>query len=149
MIIKKIAIGFLVALLAIPVLFQLAFVTSYIYSDYVESKAVYPHEYPNSEWISEDGTVSLKFGNYDGDGTVNIGSESFRISIAANRGGNLYASEYYSEEAHGPTIQRWKIKSINESEFTVKVKQIHDDITIFEDGATITFYRVDTPSQTE
>lgn len=109
---------------------------------------VLPHDFPNSEWESEDGTVRFRIENNNGIGTVTKDGENFAIHVAGD-GNGMYALEYIAEDIGGFKYQFWAIISINEYEFTVEVYQKHDTVTIFEDGSKVTFYRVDTPSQTE
>lgn len=112
-------------------------------------KAVYPHDYPNTEWVSEDGVVHLRV---DDDkqvyGIVYKNDESFEIiiHIPPNSLGvvaNMYPNDYNRE------YQFWSIKSFEDDKFVIKVYQKDEEVTIFEDRSTVTFYRVDNTSQTE
>lgn len=109
---------------------------------------VLPHDFPNSEWLSADGKVTFKIENNNGIGTVTKNDENFTIHVAGD-GDGMYALEYISEDIGGDQYQFWAIRSINEYEFTIKVYQKHETVTIFEDGSTVTFYRVDNAPKTE
>ena len=149
MIIKKIAIGFLVILVAIPVLFHLVFVIAKLYYVCVAAHAVYPHDYPNSEWISEDGMVHLKVDEQSQVyGTVSKENNTFGIIVHISPAGGRVVANMYPND-YRRVYQTWKIKSFKDDKFVIKVYQEDEEVTIFEDGATITFYRVDTPTQIE
>lgn len=139
-----------VAIIAILVMLITSNAVYFLVQRHVCNSRVLPIDFPYSEWVSEDGTVSFKVINYVGEGIVNNGEESIRIRVVGHYG-DLYALEYFTEEMDGYAIQRWNVKSSNESEVTIKASEKYSgsDIDIFESGATITFYRVDTPSQTE
>lgn len=100
----------------------------------------------NSEWISEDGRVTLFVDDdYQITGTVVNDNEILEIEVRSFHS-CLFIFEYIpdSEEyhMHGNKYEEWIVKRSNSDRMIVKVSYI-------EDGSKVTFYRVDNTSQTE
>lgn len=118
-----------------------------------------PHDYPNSEWVSEDGSVTIRIIDevieemetrqayvniYDGD----IEREGRVVYRSYGGGGRImYVKE--NKPLFDKTSEIWTVKQFSETEFTVKVAHPENGVPIFEDNSLITFYRVDNTSQTE
>ena len=118
-----------------------------------------PHDYPDSEWVSEDGTVTIRIKEevieemevinaYVSICDGNIEREATLVYRSYGGGGRImYVRE--PQSVYKKDCEIWMVKKFSETEFTVKVTHIEDGAPIFEDGSKVTFYRVDNTSQTE
>lgn len=106
-----------------------------------------PTEYPNSEWISEDGRMKLSVGEYDSEvyqcrAVLNItDGEGNTASYEVSDGGRsmLYLLE-------GDTAKdRWARVKCNKDSFTVRVNNIDGSVcaSIYEKGEKVVFNRAE------
>lgn len=107
----------------------------------------------NSEWISEDGRVTLFVDDdYQTTGRVVNDDKILEIEVHVFYS-YLFIFEYVPDTdehlLHGSKYEEWLIKRSNANRMIVEVHHIENGVPIFEDNSLITFYRVDNTSQTE
>ena len=153
---KRLTVYALVALAVIVVIFNfvavLFFIAQTVLVTFDRDLGV-PHDYPNSEWVSEDGTVTIRvvvevieemetrqaYVNIcDGD----IEREA-RVVYRSYGGGGRIMYVRQPQEVFEKLCEIWTVKKFSETEFTVKVTRVEDGIPIFEDDSLVTFYCVD------
>ncbi len=99
-----------------------------------------PHNYPSSNWISEDGTVSIN---------VNELGEAFVID---NQSGKHYILHYQKytlyvcvilEDGLSSSLERWYIKKFSRNKFRVEIHKTTYELDMFFDGEIVDFYRTE------